>query len=104
MRSSESRPSRAQFQPVRSDEVPVAQSFPDHSSRRHTERVNGVELVDVVVPLDLSNLSVQGKRLGNYVLPPIVWPCHGRCPIDRWRGSGCRRVAFARPPRSGRLD
>ena len=28
----------------------------------------------------------RSKRLGKYVLPPVERPCHGRCPIDRWRG------------------
>ena len=27
-----------------------------------------------------------GKRVAKYVLPPADRPCHGRCPIDRWRG------------------
>ena len=26
------------------------------------------------------------KRLAKYVLPPVDRRCHGRCPIDRWRG------------------
>ena len=25
-------------------------------------------------------------RLAKSVLPPVAWPCDGRCPIDRWRG------------------
>ena len=33
-----------------------------------------------------------GQRLAKYVLPRVDRPCHGRCPIDRWRGKrrpGC---------------
>ena len=29
---------------------------------------------------------MQRKRVVKYVLPPVDRPCHGRCPIDRWRG------------------